>query len=97
VAYLIKYSEPADQQVCTVCGSINTKFLPSDNINCTNCGEVSPVTEEHFYLNHAYLSSCAFGSLDMAWSTEDKEKAELMLYKVQQHHPDNHNIELEEY
>ena len=36
-----------------------------------------------FYLNHSCMSSLSFGSEDMAWLTEDKEKAELMLYKCQ--------------
>jgi len=35
------------------------------------------------YLNHAYMSSLSFGSLDMAWMTDDKEKADLMLFKVE--------------
>lgn len=35
------------------------------------------------YLNHAYMSSLSFGSPDMAWMTEDKEKANLMLFKVE--------------
>ena len=52
---------------------------------------------EHFYLNHAYLSACAFGSLDMAWSTDDREKANLMLYKVRDTHPHLANIEIEGY
>lgn len=38
---------------------------------------------EIFYLNHAYLSSLSFGSEDMAWTTEDKEKAELMLERCE--------------
>ena len=35
-----------------------------------------------FYLNEAYMSTLAFGSEEMAWTTEDLEKAELMLYRV---------------
>lgn len=38
---------------------------------------------EIFYLNHAYLGSLSFGSEDMAWTTDDKEKAELMLEKCE--------------
>ena len=44
------------------------------------------ITYEHkgdiFYLNHSTLSSLSFGSQDMAWTTDDREKAELMLFKV---------------
>jgi len=36
-----------------------------------------------FYLNHSCLSSLSFGSEDMAWTTSDHEKAELMLDKVE--------------
>jgi len=35
-----------------------------------------------FYLNHAYLNSMDFGSEDMAWTTNDLEKARLMLFKI---------------
>lgn len=38
---------------------------------------------ETFYLNHSCMSSLSFGSEDMAWTTEDHEKAELMLDKVE--------------
>jgi len=37
---------------------------------------------EKSYLNHAYMSTLSFGSPDMAWMTEDREKADLMLFKV---------------
>ncbi len=43
---------------------------------------IKVVDGETFYLNHAYLSSLSFGSEDMAWTTDDREKAELMLDKV---------------
>lgn len=39
--------------------------------------------DEVFYLNHSALSTLSFGSLDMAWATDDRQKAELMLYKVE--------------
>lgn len=39
--------------------------------------------EEIFYLNHAYLSSLTFGSEEMAWTTDDKEKADLMCEKCE--------------
>ncbi len=35
-----------------------------------------------FYLNHSCMSSLSFGSEEMAWTTDDREKAELMLDKV---------------
>ncbi len=35
------------------------------------------------FLNHSCLSTLSFGSPDMAWVTEDKEKAILMLFKVE--------------
>jgi len=35
-----------------------------------------------FYLNHSCMSTLSFGSEDMAWTTEDKEKAELMADKI---------------
>ena len=38
---------------------------------------------EQFFLNHSCMSSLSFGSEDMAWVTEDRDKAELMAYKVQ--------------
>ncbi len=38
---------------------------------------------ETFYLNHSCMSSLSFGSEEMAWTTEDREKAELMLDKVE--------------
>jgi len=41
---------------------------------------------EEYYLNHAYLSTLSFGSPDMAWMTDDKEKADLMLFKVEAKH-----------
>lgn len=41
-----------------------------------------------FYLNHSALSSLSFGSEDMAWGTDDCEKAELMLFKVETRYPD---------
>lgn len=34
-----------------------------------------------FYLNHSCMSTLSFGSEDMAWTTDDKEKAELMADK----------------
>jgi len=37
---------------------------------------------EIFFLNHSCMSSLSFGSEDMAWTTEDKEKAELMACRV---------------
>lgn len=43
---------------------------------------------ETFYLNHAYISSCSFGSEDMAWVTDDREKAELMLDRVNTRNPE---------
>ena len=36
-----------------------------------------------YYLNHAYMNSLAFGAEEMMWLTDDKEKAELMLYEVE--------------
>lgn len=38
---------------------------------------------ETFYLNHSCMSTLSFGSEDMAWTTDDHEKAELMLDKVE--------------
>ncbi len=38
---------------------------------------------EIFYLNHSCMSTHSFGSEEMAWTTKDREKAELMLFKVQ--------------
>jgi len=38
---------------------------------------------DKFYLNHSCMSSLSFGSEDMAWTTNDKEKADLMLFKVE--------------
>ncbi len=35
------------------------------------------------YLNHSCMSSLSFGSADMAWMADDKEKANLMLFKVE--------------
>ncbi len=35
------------------------------------------------YLNHSCMSTLSFGSEDMAWTTEDHEKAQLMLDKVE--------------
>jgi len=42
--------------------------------------------DETFYLNHSCLSTKSFGSEDMAWTTEDYEKAELMLESVEHKH-----------
>jgi len=36
------------------------------------------IDENGFFLNHSTLSTMSSGSIDMAWTTEDKEKAELM-------------------
>lgn len=44
------------------------------------------------YLNHAYLNSKSFGSDDMAWLTEDFEKANLMLESVKNKYNNNSNI-----
>lgn len=43
---------------------------------------------ETFYLNHSCLSSCSFGSEDMAWATDDREKADLMLDRVNTRNPE---------
>jgi len=45
-------------------------------IECNNDGHVS-------YLNHSCMNTLSFGCEEMAWETDDKEKAELMLYKVE--------------
>jgi len=39
--------------------------------------------DAQFYLNHSCLGSLSFGSEDMAWTTDDLEKAELMLFKIE--------------
>lgn len=38
--------------------------------------------DTNYYLNHAYLWSLSFGPEEMAWTTDDKEKAKLMHDKV---------------
>ena len=93
---LIKYSSTLEPYQCPNCESSEIEHDDNTFI-CQNCDEVFSAPEEHFYLNHAYLSTCAFGSLDMAWSTDDREKADLMLYKVRDKHPHLANIEIEEY
>ncbi|MCK5607654.1 hypothetical protein KAR91_37565 [Candidatus Pacearchaeota archaeon] len=42
--------------------------------------------EDIFYLNHSCMSTLSFGSEDMAWTTEDREKAELMADKIGMRH-----------
>jgi hypothetical protein len=37
-----------------------------------------------FYLNHACMNTLSFGSEDMAWTTVDREKAQLMAEKCEQ-------------
>jgi len=37
---------------------------------------------ERCYLNHAYLSSGAFGALDMAWTAESELEAEGMAARI---------------
>lgn len=49
---------------------------------------------EQFYLNHSCMSSLSFGSEDMAWTTEDAEKADCMLERCQRRHDDD-TIKLE--
>ena len=44
---------------------------------------IETCNKETFYLNHSCMSTLSFGSEDMAWTTEDHEKAELMLHKVE--------------
>ena len=39
-------------------------------------GDLPENEEDRCYLNHAYLASFSFGSLDMAWNTESKLEAE---------------------
>ena len=47
---------------------------------------IETCNKETFYLNHSCMSTLSFGSEDMAWTTEDHEKAELMLDKVESVH-----------
>jgi len=37
-----------------------------------------------FYLNHSCLSSMSFGSMDMAWTSDNKNHAELMCNKAEE-------------
>ena len=39
-----------------------------------------------FYLNHAYLTSLSFGSLDMAWTTARHSEAAAMLARCRAKH-----------
>lgn len=45
---------------------------------------------EIVYLNHSCMSTMSFGSEDMAWTTDDEEKADLMCYKAQMYHVDDY-------
>lgn len=40
------------------------------------------ISGETVYLNHSCLNTCSFGALEMAWTTRDNEKAQLMLEHV---------------
>jgi len=43
----------------------------------------------YYYLNHSCLNTLSFGAEEMAWWTNDQEKADLMLEKVEaKHDPD---------
>ena len=57
---------------------------------------IESCNKETFYLNHSCMSTLSFGSEDMAWTTEDREKADLMLYKVQQEKDDDSSFEVVE-
>jgi len=45
--------------------------------------------EKTYYLNHSCLNTLSFGSRDMAWTTDDHEKAQLMLFKVHTVHSED--------
>ena len=45
-------------------------------------GNIPADERERCYLNHAYLSSMAFGSLDMAWTTDNRLAAEGMAARL---------------
>ena len=36
-----------------------------------------------FFLNHSTLGTCSTGDINMAWFTDDYEKAHLMQFKAQ--------------
>jgi len=42
-----------------------------------------------FFLNHSCMSTLSFGSEDMAWTTDDAEKADCMLTRCQRRHPED--------
>ena len=50
--------------------------------------------EELLYLNHSCLGSKSFGSEDMAWTTNDYDKAKLMLESVENKHDDYIDFEV---
>lgn len=45
-------------------------------------GRMPKNPDDRCYLNHAYLGSMSFGSLDMAWTTNSRLEAEGMLARV---------------
>ena len=45
-------------------------------------GDVPENPDDRCYLNHAYLSSMSFGSLDMAWTGKSKLEAEGMAARL---------------
>jgi hypothetical protein len=57
---------------------MSTYAIIETNIN----GDTPEDPEDNCYLNHAYLSSMSFGSLDMAWTTESRLEAEGMAARL---------------
>ena len=55
-------------------------------------GDIPESEGEQCYLNHAYLHSMSFGSLDMAWTTESKLEAEGMCSRFTQETFRHHKI-----
>ena len=55
-------------------------------------GDLPENPEDHCYLNHAYLSSMSFGSLDMAWVADSLLEAEGMAARFDQSNYRHHQI-----
>ena len=55
-------------------------------------GDIPTSTDDQCYLNHAYLHSMAFGSLDMAWTTNSLLEAEGMAARFTDKNYRHHKI-----
>ena len=55
-------------------------------------GRIPESADDRCYLNHAYLGSMSFGSLDMAWTTDSQLEAEGMASQFTQANYRHHAI-----